>query len=365
MSIPTIRAALDAAEQHATAEVWADHPLAIILAGLIKQTRAALKAEPVGEGLPADIRATALLHPAYEPGDGSADGAQMVGLAWWHPVMGCDSLQIVVDNARNILRSRWARPATPPALEVGSAAALATWLQNHSGQCVELGRPDWAHMANRAADTLEAFSLGGWIVPTVEEATPPAPEVGEVGRLRIMAAGIRYGYMAGHDDTVKGRYGDPDEVAADAAPVVLGELGATFESMLEQQAQPATDQAEGLSLADVDELCKEFGFHYADGETWVLGYNDTLAVLQEMITAALLQQPPAPAPAAVPVAVAERPWEREGWCDEQGYCWFGWAAEPGLPLDASWSYCKPSDRDTASVSAPHHAIPLPQIGEGE
>jgi len=45
-----------------------------------------------------DIRA--LLGSAYKPGDGSADGAQIVDLHWWHPVMGCDSLQIVVDRAR-------------------------------------------------------------------------------------------------------------------------------------------------------------------------------------------------------------------------------------------------------------------------
>ena len=43
-------------------------------------------------------------------------------------------------------------------------------------------------------------------------------------------------------------------------------------------AQPA-DQAEGPSLADVDELCAEFSFHYEDG--------DSLEILQEMITAAI------------------------------------------------------------------------------
>lgn len=52
-----------------------------------------------GEGMPCDLIRT-LLRPGYEPGDGSADGAQLVNLAWWHPAMGCDSLQIVVDNAR-------------------------------------------------------------------------------------------------------------------------------------------------------------------------------------------------------------------------------------------------------------------------
>ena len=46
-----ICAALDAAEQHATAGVWTGHPLAIILEALIKQTRAALAAKPAGDGL--------------------------------------------------------------------------------------------------------------------------------------------------------------------------------------------------------------------------------------------------------------------------------------------------------------------------
>lgn len=45
----------------------------------------------------------ALLRPGYEPGDGSVDGAQQVDEEWWHPVFGCDSLQMVVDNARSTL----------------------------------------------------------------------------------------------------------------------------------------------------------------------------------------------------------------------------------------------------------------------
>lgn len=52
---------------------------------------------------PAPCDLTTLLTPGYEPGDGSAHGAQMVDQAWWHPAMGCDSLAIVVDNARDAL----------------------------------------------------------------------------------------------------------------------------------------------------------------------------------------------------------------------------------------------------------------------
>lgn len=43
-----------------------------------------------------DFRA---LCAGYEPGDGSMDGAMLVDGEWWHPMFGCDSLQMVVDRA--------------------------------------------------------------------------------------------------------------------------------------------------------------------------------------------------------------------------------------------------------------------------
>ena len=56
---------------------------------------------------------TSLLHPAYEPGDGTMDGAQLVDGDWWHPVFGCDSLDYVVNNYWNeVFRERKA-PMTP------------------------------------------------------------------------------------------------------------------------------------------------------------------------------------------------------------------------------------------------------------
>jgi hypothetical protein len=55
-----------------------------------------------------------LLHPAYElagdPGKEIADGAQLVDGEWWHPQFGCDSLQRVVDNAREALVPDFAVP---------------------------------------------------------------------------------------------------------------------------------------------------------------------------------------------------------------------------------------------------------------
>lgn len=54
--------------------------------------------QPPAEPTPPAVTISALLHPAYEPGDGSADCAQMVNGQWWHPCFGCDSLEIVLDN---------------------------------------------------------------------------------------------------------------------------------------------------------------------------------------------------------------------------------------------------------------------------
>lgn len=66
-------------------------------------------------------------------------------------------------------------------------------------------------------------------------------------------------------------------------------------------------------------------------------------------------------PAPVPVAVAERPWEREGWCDEQGRCWFCNAYSMGR-----WSYETPPNPEqdwgllsTLTHALPHGAIPRP------
>jgi len=63
--------------------------------------RAVLEAQPRKEGAGTkSIPIRPLLGSGYEPGDGSADGAQLIDDEWWHPIMGCDSLQIVIDNTR-------------------------------------------------------------------------------------------------------------------------------------------------------------------------------------------------------------------------------------------------------------------------
>lgn len=62
----------------------------------------------------------------------------------------------------------------------------------------------------------------------------------------------------------------------------------------------------------------------------------------------------APAPAVAPIPVAERPWEREGWCDEQGRCWWFNSEDPNWVFDDATA-----GRHWADFSLPHNALLLP------
>jgi hypothetical protein len=57
-------------------------------------------------------------------------------------------------------------------------------------------------------------------------------------------------------------------------------------------------------------------------------------------------------PTIEPVPMAERPWEREGWCDAEGRCW--WFNHAGIP---EWQLA--SDGPYGDFSLPHHALPIP------
>ena len=81
------------------------------------------------------------------------------------------------------------------------------------------------------------------------------------------------------------------------------------------------------------------------------------------IRAALAAAPQERQAAIVPVPVSEQPWDREGWCDEQGRCWFF------DPCDHGWWWLRSAlfiDGDPAPLThcLPAHALPLPS-GEGE
>jgi hypothetical protein len=135
---------------------------------------------------------------------------------------------------------------------------------------------------------------------------------------------------------------------------------------LARWSRPATPPAP--EVGEVGELVA----YLQDHGTWLIqsGYANASIDTRDLgirvfRAAALLQRLSAPAPAVVPVAVSERPYDQEGWCDERGYCW---RFDP-CP-DGWWSYGRPTNfmgdhEECWTHMAPHNAIPLPQAGEVE
>jgi len=66
-----------------------------------------------------------------------------------------------------------------------------------------------------------------------------------------------------------------------------------------------------------------------------------------------------PLAAIKPVPVSERPWEREGWCDNNGWCW-GFDADDTDPF---WSFDKPEAWVCWTHVLPHYALPIPPATE--
>ena len=162
-----ICAALDAAEQHAAADVWAGHPLAIILAALIKQTRDALAAEPVGEG-PSE-RIVSIAKAVQECAFAHGPDARLIGNV---------CAEDVADLCAAIL-ARWGRPATPPAPEApAEALAARPLLEQVAAMADRIGAHTVGEImaiSDRAAAWLRENPPGH---PAATDAIPP-PQAGE------------------------------------------------------------------------------------------------------------------------------------------------------------------------------------------
>lgn len=63
-------------------------------------------------------------------------------------------------------------------------------------------------------------------------------------------------------------------------------------------------------------------------------------------------------PAVEPVPVSDRPWEREGWCDPVGKCWW-WNPATNTLGTPWWSYEPWEWVEDAAYSLPHWALPVP------
>jgi hypothetical protein len=147
-------------------------------------------------------------------------------------------------------------------------------------------------------------------------------------------------------------------------PIVIPEILGVLRKAIKSTGQPAP-AADG----EREELASALE---------VTGSHEIPSYEQLRRAAALLRQP---APAPAPVPVAERPWEREGWCDAEGRCWLlttedeypQWRLhsveghQPGgsmiwVPVDSTTGAMV--DTFYASHSLPHWAIPLPQPPQG-
>jgi hypothetical protein len=72
--------------------------------------------------------------------------------------------------------------------------------------------------------------------------------------------------------------------------------------------------------------------------------------------------------AVQPVPVSERPWERPGWLDAEGYCWcfaVGRNWRSGYSADRAWMLRHPEPDVYDTHSLPHWALPVPAAGKGE
>jgi hypothetical protein len=147
-------------------------------------------------------------------------------------------------------------PAAPDTTREQVKAAVADALGGSAYDCLRvwsawgvgtMGQDDFSPIAeddDRVAEIADAAIAA--------LATPPALDDDE--RLRLVTAGICSGYIAGHEATVEGHYGDPEEVAADMAPVVLAEVGATPPAATREtgplpQAPPTEEDIESLAEA--------------------------------------------------------------------------------------------------------------------
>ena len=353
MTTPTIRAALGR-----LVELYnADGAWGLYWDDAIAAARAALAAEPVGEG-PSE-RIVSIAKAVQECAFAHESDARLIGNVCAEDV--ADLCDAVIDGG--------ASPAAPPAPEVGEVGELVAQLEEDGKYLIAGGYAnesaetrDLGIRVTRAAALLQQFSA------------PPAPEPGggrwSEGICGDGAAILFDGVMVPIEEVVRalnrtpaapaapevGRVAIPCNADIAAAMVPLGE--GYLREHAPDRLRPATPAVP--EPGEVGELADRLGWIAA--QLGDIGWSDDSASVVRAAT--LLQQLAAPAPAVVPVAVAERPWEREGWCGKWGYCWRFDPCENGW-----WSYGPPvdlmNDPGDWTHMASHDAIPLPQAGEVE
>jgi hypothetical protein len=227
----------------------------------------------------------------------------------------------LLDFARAVL-ARWGTPATLPAPLTDLAARLISESKPMDPEIAEALTPEarW--------DLYEG------------PATPPVPEPGEVGELATLF-------------TVGSSCGGGARLSQDQcrrAATLLQQLSAPAPAVVPVAV------AERLRIAKRGIVAGyNLGHHHTVEGCW----GDPDEVADDYAEEALQDLGDEPAPAVVPVAVSERPWEKGGWTDLDGECW--WCPPDG---PAYWSMANPA-MVYGGWLLPAHALPVPQAGEVE
>jgi hypothetical protein len=136
-------------------------------------------------------------------------------------------------------------------------------------------------------------------------------------------------------------------------PVALMECREHLSQTRTALAQP---EPEGLTDQDLDDLANEMLDWNCEG--WRAYARAVIAADRTRYAR----------PTIEPVPVSERPWEREGWCDAEGRCW--WGRVEGNPGNPEWFLAGLSEIEGFYeigdwiVLLPHHALPVPGAEEG-
>jgi hypothetical protein len=338
------------------------------LGDAIAAGRAALTAASPADAIPPAPAASitpdldALLSPegAYIRGTGQEGGAQLVSgphgnsPEWWVPQYGCDSL----DNLLDRLRTRILPYLRPPVSGVdvpggdGDYGGLQE-LCDAEGVDVRIGAP----LLRRARDAWRQTERLHRLQQENHRFREPERtilcDILANGGLLPDPEGKRYGMPAPTPAPAL----DADTLRKVWREAAWGERWATLVDYiaLAVEAQRAPSWDPPATDGEREELAR--WLEEERGDHGVTAYNETKERVARIAT--LLRQP---APAVVAVAVDERPWERDGWCDAEGRCWWSHGPTP----TARWNLLPMIGMDDAGGwLLPHWAIPIPQPPQGE
>ena len=387
MTTPTIRAALERlVELDSTIITMRSKSSSLAWAAALAAARTALDAEPVGDGPSGRIvsiaKAVQGQAHTWEPdtllignvcAEDVADLCDAVIDRWGLPLNyidpehqgddrelletfygACNAEGGTADeiHLRGIRAVLATRPAAPPAPEVGRVA-----IPCHADIAVAMVLLGEGYLREHAPDRLRP-------------AAPPAPEVGKSAHCARIELVTAIHCLASHFETACSDLDGDDLQKAKNDIAHARRIAANHNQNGTGCPQFPSVTPAAPEPGEVGELVAWIhrqAIHGPDADEWrraaalLQQQQHSLKLALQAQLDLLMEQLPAPAPAVVPVAVAERPWEREGWCDEQGYCWFFY------PQFNTWSWERPPVALTRGVgrflSLPHHAIPLPQPNE--